>query len=111
MSLILIVEDEPKLAALIQRYFMAAGYETHWLSEGLEVIPWIRQHGADLILLDVTLPGRNGLDIAVSCERSVTCLSCSRRAKKSVPLPSSSTRVICANLLVHAISWRSSRQS
>jgi two-component system response regulator BaeR len=60
---ILIVEDEQKLAELLRDYLLQAGYEPFILSEGTAVVEWVREHGPDLILLDLMLPGRNGLDI------------------------------------------------
>ena len=63
MKTLLIVEDEPKLAALIADYLNAAGYETHRIADGREVVRWVRSHAPDLILLDLMLPGRDGLEI------------------------------------------------
>ena len=63
MSRILIVEDEPKLAALEADYLMAAGFETHVIGDGGEVVDWVRAHAPDLMLLDLMLPGRDGLEI------------------------------------------------
>lgn len=60
---ILIVEDEPKLAALLADYLKAAGYAPRHLADGLAVIPAVRAEPPDLILLDLMLPGRDGLDI------------------------------------------------
>jgi two-component system response regulator BaeR len=60
---ILIVEDETKLAALEADYLKAEGFEPHCIANGLEVVPWVRLHTPDLILLDLMLPGRDGLDI------------------------------------------------
>jgi len=60
---ILIVEDEAKLAALEADYLRAEGFEPHCIANGLEVVPWVRSHAPDLILLDLMLPGRDGLDI------------------------------------------------
>ncbi|WP_322027700.1 response regulator [Burkholderia sp. BCC1977] len=62
-ALILIVEDEPKLAALLDDYLKADGYDTHILSDGRQVVPYVRQNEPALILLDLTLPGRGGFDI------------------------------------------------
>jgi len=62
-GLILIVEDEPKLASLLSDYLRASGFETFCLSEGTEVAPWFREHKPDLILLDLMLPGRDGMEI------------------------------------------------
>lgn len=63
MSRILIVEDEPKLAALLADYLHASGYTTEWLAEGPPVVEAVRARAPDLVLLDVMLPGRDGLDI------------------------------------------------
>jgi len=63
MSQILLVEDEPKLAALVADYLRAGGYTVDHLADGLAVIPAIRQGQYDLVLLDLMLPGRDGLDI------------------------------------------------
>lgn len=60
---ILIVEDEPKLAALLSDYLKASGFEPFSLTNGTEVVPWVREHKPNLILLDLMLPGRNGLEI------------------------------------------------
>jgi two-component system, OmpR family, response regulator BaeR len=60
---ILIVEDEAKLAALEADYLRAEGFEPHSIANGLEVVPWVHAHAPDLILLDLMLPGRDGLDI------------------------------------------------
>ena len=60
---ILIVEDEPKLAKLLANYLRQAGYETEWLENGLDVLPRIREKMPALILLDLMLPGRDGVDI------------------------------------------------
>ncbi len=60
---ILIVEDEPKLAAVMADYLHIEGFETTWISDGAEVIPFIRTTPPALMLLDLMLPGRNGMDI------------------------------------------------
>jgi two-component system response regulator BaeR len=60
---ILIVEDEPKLAALLTDYLGAAGYRTRIIADGLTVIAELRATRYDLVLLDLMLPGRDGLDI------------------------------------------------
>ena len=62
-STILIVEDEPKLARLLQDYLAQAGYVAHCLAHGLEVVPWVQQHVPTLILLDLMLPGKDGMEV------------------------------------------------
>jgi two-component system response regulator BaeR len=63
MNPILIVEDEEKLANLMADYLRNAGFASHTLSHGLKVLPWLSENAADLILLDLMLPGRDGLDL------------------------------------------------
>ncbi len=60
---ILIVEDEIKLANLLGDYLGASGFDYFSLASGNEAVPWIREHRPDLVLLDLMLPGRNGMDI------------------------------------------------
>lgn len=60
---ILIVEDEAKLASLMKDYLRRDHYETHILNRGNEVVEWVRDHHPRLILLDLMLPGKDGLEI------------------------------------------------
>lgn len=60
---VMVVEDEPKLAMLLGDYLRAAGYAVEHLGEGLGVIAAIRRQPPDLLLLDLMLPGRDGLEI------------------------------------------------
>lgn len=63
MAQILIVEDEPKIADLLQKYLQNANYQTHWLNTGLGVGDWVRKEQPQLILLDLMLPGKDGLEV------------------------------------------------
>ena len=60
---ILIVEDEDKIADILRDYLVQHGFQVFRLSRGDDVEEWMRQHGADLVLLDLMLPGKNGLDV------------------------------------------------
>lgn len=60
---ILVVEDEPKLAEILRTYLEAAGFEVECVADGLEVMPSVVQATPDLVLLDLMLPGRDGLDV------------------------------------------------
>jgi two-component system response regulator BaeR len=60
---ILIVEDEDKIAGVLRDYLAREGYATHRLQRGDEVLPWLKEHAADLVLLDLMLPGSSGFDV------------------------------------------------
>lgn len=60
---VLVVEDEPRLAALLADYLKAAGHVVDIIHDGREVIPAVRASAPDLMLLDLMLPGRDGLEI------------------------------------------------
>ncbi|QXP85504.1 response regulator [Methylococcus sp. Mc7] len=60
---ILLVEDEPKLAEVLKEYLERAGFSVQWLAEGLPAASWVKQHEPDLVLLDLLLPGRDGMDV------------------------------------------------
>lgn len=60
---ILVVEDEVKLARLLEEYVAAAGFASHTIRDGRQVVPWVTEHRPDIILLDIMLPGIDGLEI------------------------------------------------
>ena len=62
-SHVLVVEDEPKIAALLRDYLVASAYRVSVLEQGDGAIEWIRAHAPDIVLLDLMLPGTDGLAI------------------------------------------------
>lgn len=60
---VLVVEDEPTIANLVIDYLEQASYPTHWLSDGNEVVEWVRQNHPRLVLLDIVLPSKDGMEI------------------------------------------------
>ena len=62
-DLILVVEDEPRLARLVADYLAAAGYDTRIADNGLDVMPAVRERAPALVLLDLMLPGQDGLAV------------------------------------------------
>jgi len=58
---ILIVEDEKKIADLLCDYLKAAGFRTSTQNNGERVIAQIKKDPLDLILLDIMLPGKDGM--------------------------------------------------
>lgn len=60
---ILLVEDEATHAEIVKKYLSHEGIETHIINDGAEVVSWLRENNVHLILLDLNLPGKDGLDI------------------------------------------------
>ena len=62
-SRILIVEDEPKTAAALRLYLEHGGFEVLHASDGAEGLKLARQKRPDLLVLDLMLPGLDGLAV------------------------------------------------
>ena len=61
---ILVVEDEEKLASLLCDYLeQIGGYRTQWVARGDEAVAAFAKHAPDLVLLDLMLPGLDGLEV------------------------------------------------
>ena len=65
----LVVEDEPKLARLLSDYLAAAGFEVRVIDNGLDVVAAVQERRPDVMLLDLMLPGRRGLDVFADVRR------------------------------------------
>ena len=61
---VLIVDDEPVACKVATSIFQAEGYETLVAGDGDQMNKILRQNQVDLILLDINLPGKNGLILA-----------------------------------------------
>lgn len=60
---VLVVEDEPKLAALLADYLRAAGHEVECVGDGRDGLQAWTERRHDLVLLDLMLPGLDGLSL------------------------------------------------
>ena len=60
---VLVVEDEPRLAALLADYLRAAGHEPECVADGALALEAYAARRHDLVLLDVMLPGLDGLSV------------------------------------------------
>lgn len=60
---ILVVEDELKLAELLRDYLQQGGFTVTCLADGTQVVSRVRAEPPDLILLDLMLPGKDGMEL------------------------------------------------
>jgi two-component system, OmpR family, response regulator ResD len=60
---ILVVDDEPTIAEVVARYLARAGYETVVCGDGAEAVALAAERRPDLIVLDLMLPGLDGLEV------------------------------------------------
>jgi len=68
-SHILIVDDEPQLVRVIRSYLEKAGFQVTAAYRGDEALQAFRANRPDLVILDLSLPGMDGLDVAREIRR------------------------------------------
>jgi DNA-binding response OmpR family regulator len=64
MKNVLIIEDDPHIAAALEIRFQSGGYETASAGDAVSGLDMAVDSQPDLIVLDISLPGGNGLDLA-----------------------------------------------
>jgi DNA-binding response OmpR family regulator len=60
---VLVVDDEPTIAEVVSRYLERAGYETATAGDGLRAVQLAAERRPDLVVLDLMLPGLDGLEV------------------------------------------------
>lgn len=68
-DLILVVDDEPKIVKLAQDYLEKNGYRVSSAGDGKTALAAFRHQKPDLIVLDLNLPGMDGLDVCRAIRR------------------------------------------
>ncbi|WP_426702314.1 response regulator [Rhodanobacter sp. Col0626] len=67
---IILVEDDSQLGIAIQRALQRLAYTVTWLRDGREALIALRDQTADLVLLDLGLPGKDGMEVLTEARRS-----------------------------------------
>jgi two-component system phosphate regulon response regulator OmpR len=60
---VLLVDDDEKLCKLLREYLEDYGFQVLTLGDGTSVVKTIRAESPDIIILDIMLPGKDGLDV------------------------------------------------
>ncbi len=60
---VLVVDDEPTIAEVVSRYLQRAGYEVRTAAGGVAALEQVAERRPDLVVLDLMLPGLNGLEV------------------------------------------------
>ena len=66
MARILVAEDDPDIADLLAHYLQRAGFEADLVASGRDVLPRLKKAPPDVLLLDLMLPGLDGLQVCRS---------------------------------------------
>ena len=69
MSTVLVVDDEPQIAQIAQDYLRHAGFEVVVARDGPSAVSLARFRAPDLIVLDLALPGLDGVDVTRTLRR------------------------------------------
>ncbi|MBO0848090.1 MAG: response regulator transcription factor [Pseudonocardia sp.] len=72
-SRVLVVDDDPALAEMLTIVLRGEGFDTAVVSDGPRAMPAVRELRPDVVLLDLMLPGMNGIDVcrAIRAESGV----------------------------------------
>lgn len=83
-ELILVVDDEPKIVRLARDYLERSNFRVHPAEDGVTALAAARQEKPDLVVLDLNLPGLDGLDVcrALRRESSVPIIMLTARAEE-----------------------------
>ncbi len=62
-SRVLVVDDDPRILSMMRRVLQLDGYEVELAADGDEALEAMRHQAADLVILDLMLPGRDGFEV------------------------------------------------
>jgi two-component system OmpR family response regulator len=76
---ILVVEDDPNIGALVRTYLERDGYRVIWVRNGEDALTELPRHRTSLVVLDIGLPGIDGLEVLRRIEGRVPVIVLSAR--------------------------------
>jgi DNA-binding response OmpR family regulator len=82
-ELVMVVEDEVNIGALVRTYLERSGYQVLWVRSGEEALAELRRHPIQLVVLDIGLPGIDGFDVCRRIGGSVPVIILTARDEES----------------------------
>ena len=81
--LILVVDDEPAIADLVEIHLLAEGYRVRKADNGADALRIVAEEHPDLVILDIIMPGMDGLEVcrAIRRDRNVPILMLSAKSE------------------------------
>ncbi|MEZ5219438.1 MAG: response regulator [Ilumatobacteraceae bacterium] len=81
---VLVVDDEPMVREVVARYLALDGLDVHEVGDGDAAVAWLDANQPDLVVLDVMLPGIDGLSILrrLRAERDIPVILLTARAEE-----------------------------
>ena len=74
MSRIVLIDDEEDMLAIVGDYLRSQGHTVFTSGEGIEGLRLLLEKGPDLVVLDIQVPGMNGLKILKEARKSLLSL-------------------------------------
>lgn len=72
---ILVVDDEKPIADILEFNLKKEGYDVHCAYDGNEALEMVEELNPDLILLDIMLPNKDGVEVCREVRKNMTCPS------------------------------------
>jgi YesN/AraC family two-component response regulator len=69
MKKVLIIDDEPYILLMLKKMLEKVGYEVDLASNGKEGLDLFEQHTADLVITDIIMPDKEGLEIILEMKK------------------------------------------
>ncbi len=66
MATLLVIDDHPDTCDLLKRIFERRGHEVHCTTDPTEALGMVRRHAPDLVVMDLSMPKVDGLDVLAS---------------------------------------------
>ena len=82
-TIVMVVEDDPNIGALVNTYLQRDGYQTIWVRSGEDALAELARHPIELVVLDVGLPGNHGFEVCRRIDRRVPLIMLTARDEET----------------------------